>query len=283
MRMTTRKAGKAGTWYPSDRDTLESMICNWFDMIDGTESGQFDHNVQALIVPHAGFRYSGFTAAHAYKQVCHMCRPVMIFHPSHHARLTRLRQCPFDSIDTPLGALPVQHIDGIQFNTPTVDEEEHSAELQFPFLRLINASTVSTVMVGREWSGRDVQAVRDHVKKFPDTLIIVSTDFCHFGPNYGYNLTGFDNGKIEQMDMQGFQAIQSGDCQSFIDYLHGTQNTICGQDAILVAMDVLKQTAKGAKGKWKLLHYCQSSKDLSITPNSVSYLAAGYFESKTES
>lgn len=264
-----RRAEKAGSWYPGDGEELLKMISSWMSKITCTSK-----NPKVLIVPHAGFRYSGFTASHSYNLLTAK-KPlkILLLHPSHHKHLETVRQCPFETIETPLGTLRVDKIEGIQENSMAVDQSEHSAELQFPFLKYLNVESVCSVMVGTKWSEQDVESLTKYLELNPSTVIVVSSDFCHYGPNYGFQIKDFDSLKIEEMDLLGFECIKSKNVRKFSDYLSTTGNTICGRNAILLAMQLINNIYPD--GEWTLLHYSQSS-NLKSDPNSVSYLAAVY-------
>ena len=264
-----RRAEKAGSCYPRDEKELNNIISSWM-----SQAQHVSKQPKVLIVPHAGFRYSGFTASHSYQQLSDI-NPlkILLLHPSHYKHLESLRQCPFETIETPLGPLTVEKIEGIQENSTFIDQSEHSAELQFPFLKYLKADSVSTVMVGSKWSENDLDLLTRYMKRNPNTIIVVSSDFCHYGPNYGFQIKNFDNQKIKEMDLLGFECIKSQDVDRFTEFLSNTKNTICGRNAILLAMQLIKNLYR--KGQWTLLHYTQSS-NLQSDPNSVSYLAAVY-------
>ena len=130
-------------------------------------------------------------------------------------------------------------------------------------------------MVASKGHSDDYDALRAFIIEH-DPIIVVSSDFCHYGPAYGYQI-GADatSDDIKALDMKAFDAISSKDPWQFTDYLLKTGNTICGRNAISLMMELIRDIYPD--GEWRLLAYDQSSQVKSSFDSSVSYLAAGYF------
>lgn len=274
--MVERECGKAGSWYPLNGDDLGRMIDAWF-----ARTSDDDCNIstlKAVIVPHAGYKFSGQTASYSFALLKRLApKHVVVLHPSHYAYISDLQQCSFDQIKTPLGNIDVQTVNGIALSDPLVDQQEHSAEMQYPFLKHIGVAKVTPVMVGGKWSNSKVELLRQFITDHR-AMVVISSDFCHFGPNFNYYLPYELQSQpcqlftsIKQLDMAGFECIKSKDETKFRDYLKNTGNTICGQSSILLAMQLFKSDCTS---KWQLLDYSQSSTATSKRDNSVSYLSA---------
>ena len=106
----------------------------------------------------------------------------------------------------------------------------------------------------------------------PKTLLVISSDFCHWGGRFGYTYLPSIDGqvyeKISKLDHDGADMISTGDPKQFKQYLDKTKNTICGRNAILIMMNIFK--GKHAQ----FLHYSQSSQITSKSDSSVSYFSA---------
>lgn len=155
--MQRRRATHAGSWYPSDPSTLSRELD---DFLSNVEPKSNTASVSAVIVPHAGYSYSGQTAAFSYVRLSSVPesqrpRTVFIFGPSHHVYLEGKNNWYIDFVgcalptarvyDTPLGSLDVDQdiLASLRrtgmFSTVSVqvEEAEHSIEMQLPFLKHI--------------------------------------------------------------------------------------------------------------------------------------------------
>jgi AmmeMemoRadiSam system protein B len=145
---------------------------------------------KALVVPHAGYPYSGPIAASAYLRLAparHDIRRVVLLGPSHHVPLDGLAVSSADAFATPFGLVP---IDGearraaLELPAVRIDDDphalEHSLEVQLPFLQtVLDSFELLPLAVGRCRAG-DVATVLDLLWGGPETLIVVSTDLSHY-------------------------------------------------------------------------------------------------------
>ncbi len=184
--MRIRKPAVAGLFYEADAGRLQQHIAA---LIDSTEARSTELP-RALIVPHAGYVYSGHTAAQAYRclqSVKHRIHRVALFGPAHRVYLQGMAVPSVDAFETPLGQLPLDRKAISQLaQMPAVvvaDEahrEEHSLEVQLPFLQsILDEFTLVPVVVG----SCDPQSVADAMDALcidPQTLLVVSSDLSHF-------------------------------------------------------------------------------------------------------
>ncbi len=188
--MTARTPAVAGLFYEANPARLRQQVAALL-----AAAGDEPHPLpQALIVPHAGHIYSGQTAARAFARLRQRARPVRrvaLFGPAHRVYLEGMAVPAVENFDTPLGRIPLD-LDGIAAirALPGVcvsDEahrEEHSLEVQLPFLQAVLADfSLVPVVVGR-CDGPTVAAVMDALWQDPDTLLVVSSDLSHF---HGYD------------------------------------------------------------------------------------------------
>ena len=264
------------------------------------------HSVtKAIISPHAGYRYAGRTAAYAYKSInTSVIRRVFVIGPCHFQYVDgcALPDPSVSHYDSPLGSFPLDHqvINELRSNSEvsfknmkaSEDEEEHSIEMQIPFLRHIFGSRQDVMLVpiyvGALLQNEERLYGRALSRYFDDpaSLFVVSSDFCHFGHRFRFTPREFPsmrseiysqdslNGKIESLDRQGMQFIAALDCEGFFKYLQSTGNTICGKNPILIFLQILRHAQ--TKVQVEFIHYSQST-DLPPVPSRddscVSYAA----------
>lgn len=181
-----RPAAVAGSFYPADFARLSSMV-------DGFLEGAPTRSPlppNALVVPHAGYIYSGPIAASAYALLANLPeRParIALFGPSHYVGFSGLALPEADALSTPLGIAALDEI-GLAHvqrfsqvvRSDTVHRREHSLEVQLPFLqKLLPDVPVLPFAVGRA-RAIEVAQVMEALATIPGTLIIVSTDLSHF-------------------------------------------------------------------------------------------------------
>jgi len=186
--MNIREPAVAGMFYPAGADQLEREVISMLSDT-GANSGPVP---KAMIVPHAGYVYSGPVAAAAYRllaparQIIHR---VVLCGPAHRVYLDGMAVPATDAFATPLGTVPVaraarENICGL----PGVDvsdlahKDEHSLEVQLPFLQaVLDDFELVPVVVGR-CEPELVADVIDAVWGGPETLIVISSDLSHYLP-----------------------------------------------------------------------------------------------------
>jgi AmmeMemoRadiSam system protein B len=205
----------AGFFYPEDSAELESAVAAYLAAVPAApESAKVP---KALIVPHAGFVYSGPVAASAYARIAGqraVIRRVVLLGPSHRVALHGLAASSADSFSTPLGDVPLdrQAIDSI-LELPQVQildaahRLEHSLEVQLPFLQyLLSDFSLVPLSVG-DAEPEQIDEVIERLWGGEETLIVVSSDLSHF---YDYetarNLDTATTRAIEALDPRGLDS-----------------------------------------------------------------------------
>ena len=181
-----RQPAVAGIFYPADKKSLQDDIQSY---LDEASYGR-DIIPKAIVVPHAGYIYSGSIAATAYKQIIPIkdnISRVVLLGPSHRVAFNGLAVPESDIFNTPLGDIKIDK-KGIELlaDLPQVimsDQahlEEHSLEVQLPFLQeILSDFSLIPIVVG----DADRFEVAEVIKKFwgdEHTLIVISTDLSHF-------------------------------------------------------------------------------------------------------
>jgi AmmeMemoRadiSam system protein B len=183
--MNDRHPAVAGTFYPANPKLLHQMLDQY---LDDTEMG---HKVpKAIIVPHAGYVYSGPIAATAYarlRQAKDQVTRVVIIGPSHRVSFRGLAVSGAETFSTPLGHIPVDE-EAVQLvaQFPFVqylDQAhtfEHSLEVQLPFLQeTLNDFKIVPIVAG-DASPEQVAQVIEALWGGDETLIVISSDLSHY-------------------------------------------------------------------------------------------------------
>jgi hypothetical protein len=178
----------AGFFYPDDPAELAAAVDACLAGAARPRAGETPP--KALIVPHAGYVYSGPVAASAYGRIAPHAgaiRRVVLLGPAHRAFVRGLAAPRADAFATPLGVVPLDRaaLDALA-ELPQValsdapHAGEHSLEVQLPFLqRVLGAFALAPFAVG-ESSAEEVAEVIDRLWGGPETLVLVSSDLSHY-------------------------------------------------------------------------------------------------------
>lgn len=185
--LDSRAPAVAGIFYPADSQQLQREVQQLLDAAQG-----HDLIPKALIVPHAGYIYSGVTAAIAYatlRAIASQIRRVILLGPTHHVAFRGLALPTARFFETPLGrvkldaeaAETVAHLSQVIISEEA-HAKEHSLEVQLPFLqRVLPDFFLLPLAVGMA-SADEVAEVLDILWGNEDTLIVVSSDLSHYLP-----------------------------------------------------------------------------------------------------
>lgn len=181
-----REPAVADYFYPSASDELTSAVDAYLDAVPPAAAGPAP---KALIVPHAGYLYSGPVAATAYARLStarESVRRVVLMGPCHRIPVNGLALSSADFFRTPLGDIPIEHVSAATMSLPGVlvsdraHQSEHSLEVHLPFLqRVLDAFTLIPVAVG-EATPEHVAGLLDALWGGPETLIVISSDLSHY-------------------------------------------------------------------------------------------------------
>ncbi|HNZ56440.1 MAG TPA: AmmeMemoRadiSam system protein B [Methylophilaceae bacterium] len=186
---TVREAAVAGTFYPSDKQALVRQIEALMQAVAPAKS---QASPKAMIVPHAGYIYSGQTAAIAYaylKPFRHFIKRVVLLGPVHRVPVRGLALPNADTFATPLGSVAldhaaiaaISHLKQVVVSAPA-HALEHSLEVQLPFLQTVLADFKLVPLAVGDATAAEVAEVLDLLWGGPETLILVSSDLSHFLP-----------------------------------------------------------------------------------------------------
>jgi AmmeMemoRadiSam system protein B len=257
-----------GTWYPADPVTLRRTIEGFLERVPAQPLGG---ELRALVAPHAGYQFSGPTAAYSYKQVAGKSYDaVVVVGPSHRAWLGEFAVSAEKAYLTPLGPVPLAQdlIAQLDRRIPVArvrEAEEHSIELQLPFLQitlgpfrlipiLMSAGDLdSSVRLGQALA---VLSRRHNI------LLVASTDLNH--------LSSYD--AVRRRDADVISAVEGFNLHAMAGVLLAKGYTVCGR-APLLAVSAAAQ-ALGAS-RVRVLHSTNSG-DVTGRKTEGTY-TVGYF------
>jgi hypothetical protein len=234
-----RKPNVAGQFYPEQTKALVEMI-NKF--LSEAKHVVLPEQPKAIIVPHAGYIYSGTVAATIYaalSQYKDIINNVILLGPTHRMTFKGVAATMVDCFETPLGSIPVVHnwrntlTSSVVNVNETAYEMEHSIEIQLPFLQVVlDKFELLPFVVGDE----DFIAVADIIDSLwgkEDTLVVVSSDLSHYK----------DYNTAQELDALTSQAIVN------LTPLEIKHEQACG----LIPIQGLLQAAKNRKMKVRAL------------------------------
>ena len=190
--MEIKKSDLAGTWYPSDKAELTTLLGSY---MDSAKPDKIDGPIFAIISPHAGYQFSGPVAAYGFKAVQGKdIKTVIIIGFSHRKFFDGISVYSEGVWRTPLGDISIDEKlaeelisknKRISFE-PGLFDEENSVEMQIPFIQLAikNAKIVPIAFGTQEYSDAEVlaSALAAVLKGRDDVLIVASTDLSHYHP-----------------------------------------------------------------------------------------------------
>ncbi len=184
-----RQPAVAGMFYPANTAILRQTVTQ---LLKSSAVASEIERPKALIVPHAGYVYSGPVAAQAYAQLrthAETIRRVILLGPAHRAPVRGLALPEADRFATPLGEVPIDQ-DAIRrlAGMPQVilngaaHALEHSLEVQLPFLQsVLHDFTLVPLAVG-DATAKEVAEVLETLWGGPETVIVISSDLSHYLP-----------------------------------------------------------------------------------------------------
>lgn len=201
-----REAAVDGSFYPGDPEVLRATVDRL--LADAPSSPDQAPVPRAVIVPHAGYVYSGSTAARAYARVARgrgSIRRVVLVGPTHRVPVRGVALPGADGFRTPLGVLPVaeawaeERLAGVSAACVFAEthHREHSVEVQLPFLQRVLGDLEIVPLLAGDATGDEVADVLDELWGGPETLVVISSDLSHYLP---YDeARRVDAGTIEQI------------------------------------------------------------------------------------
>jgi len=257
-----------GAFYPADPAALIATIDSYREKAASTvfeiPPGAY---LRALIMPHAGYQYSGLTAAHAGKVLSRGGFPkVVLLGPDHRVGFRNGAISSATFYRTPLGLVKL-HPEAIDLlrqgnlfrSVPASDRAEHSLEVVLPFLqRFLGSFELVPIVLGPTDPVAVAAAIEPHLNR--RTLLVVSSDLSHYLP---YDkAVAYDRQTIEQLQALDAAGLAAGN------------NRACGREALLTLLDL------AIRHHWRplLLHYYNSGDATGERERVVGYAAFAFYE-----
>jgi len=236
-----RKPSSAGLFYPADPDSLRNLV----ESFTGNPPQLKDRDVIGIIVPHAGYQYSGPVAGLAYGEIRDReFERVIVISPSHREAFNTVSIFPGDYYESPLGRVRIdsefcgrleKHCDitesSYKGHSPSQGAEfgEHALEVQIPFLQqaLGEFSLVPLVMGRQDFNASArLGSALSELSGDSKTLIVASSDLSHF----------HDYETAKSMDLTLVDAIAQMDYFSLSSLIQVGEVEACGGGPIIAAM-----------------------------------------------
>lgn len=264
----------AGRWYNSDPDQLARQIDRYlFEAVIPPLTGK----VLGVIAPHAGYRYSGKTAAHAFKAVeGQFFDLVVVVSPLHGYNPAPLLTSAHQRYATPLGEIKVDHAALDLLNqalerkggvplVPLANDEEHSLEIELPFLQraLHNSFELLPIMV-RTLNLELLQILGSSLAELVESrtcLLVASTDLSHF----------YSEGAAKIFDQEMLKRFENLSPVEILDAEKHGVGFACGAGAVAAVVEAAREL--GANHV-EILHYATSAEETGDTSSVVGYGAA---------
>ena len=271
---TVRHPAVSGLFYPDLRAVLTRNVD---ELVLRAASKPARGRLRGVIAPHAGYVYSGYTAAVAYKLLKEQSYDaVIIVGPSHREYFDGVSICAGDAFETPLGNIAIDHElrdrlvkewAGISV-TETGHMAEHSIEVQLPFLqRILGSFSFVPVVMGdqrREHCDRLAVAISKSCAG-RNVLLIASSDLSHYHPyKTAVELDRLVREKIELYDEDGL-----------MKQLEANEVEACGGGPIVTVMKASRQLGANSS---HILHYCNSGDVSGEKDAVVGYVSAALFQ-----
>ena len=259
--MHIRPAAVAGSFYPADATILTRTVDT---MLDAARLPDGLRPCRIVIAPHAGYIYSGPTAAHAYRALPQGIHKVAVLGPVHRHPVRGLALPGCDAFATPLGAVPLDRplcdelarLPGVSIND-AAHRHEHALEGHLPFLqRRLGAFSLVPLAVGDAMAAM-VGVIIDRLRHEPGLAIVISSDLSHY----------HDYDTARRLDARTVDDILAG--RTLADYRQA-----CGAAPINGLLRSLRASALEPK----LLQLCNSGDTAGDRERVVGYAAIAFQE-----
>jgi len=244
MESGIRPPAVSGSFYPAEKNRLATLVSSLFS---GTRVMVKNKHMKALIVPHAGFIYSGQTASWGYRQLPqHRAHQhFILLGPSHYNYFFGVAADTAEFWETPLGQIKQRSINGKSFASMTINPSahaaEHSLEVQLPFLQYLyqNHFSFTALLTGGNLNTHDV--AHDLLPHHTSSIFVISSDLSHY----------LREKDAQEKDKKTIEAILHLDP----DYFDREENVACGLEAIKILIEI----ARVQKWRRRCIYYDTSA------------------------
>jgi len=256
--MTSRKLSVAGSFYPNSFDSIQKMIAQFNQILKSAKLNDefYQHKPKALIVPHAGYVYSGFTANSVYQMLNDRFERVVVIGPSHRVGFNGSSIALYDNYEIPSNnsiSIDKEYSNYLQqkFNLNFYEQvhHEHSTEVQIPFIKhYLSKTKVVEIIYGKE-DYQNISNIINEVMQDETNLIVISTDLSHF----------YTQKDAQQKDNICIEAIKNLDIKEFDNGCEA-----CG----ILGVKAIINSSKQLKLNPTIIDY-RTSAEYNLDPSSV--------------
>ncbi|SFV56512.1 COG1355, Predicted dioxygenase [hydrothermal vent metagenome] len=263
-----RKAAVQGDFYPKECSKLKATIKKFIQELETIPESKEMKNIipQAVIVPHAGYIYSGFTADCAYQFLKRSkAKRIIVIGPSHHYYFKGISGSYFETYETPCGEIPIDspYLFALakQFNIgfePEAHKKEHSTEVQMPFIQYYFPHTKVIELIYGDIEVKKLTNIILALLHNKENAVVISSDLSHF-----HDLEvakAHDYSCLRAVDHLNVEILKKG-CEA------------CG----LTGIQAMILAAKALKLSSKLLDYRTSADATADTKSVVGYMSAMFY------
>ena len=265
MSYSTRKTSVSGLFYASNCKELSTNIAQFNKKFNELNIAQDILNIKpkVIIVPHAGYIYSGFTANMAYRFAANaQVKRIIVIGPSHHHYFSGISGSYFEKYETPCGNLDIDSAYlfamaktfNISFEAKA-HLKEHSTEVQMPFIKHYFKTTEVIELIYGDIAVNELSNIIYALLSNKENLLVISTDLSHF--HTLKNAKQHDNVCLKAIEALNVK-IFSKECEA------------CG----LLGLKALVMAAQKLKLKSKILDYSTSAKITKDESSVVGYMSA---------
>ncbi len=267
-----RNAKVAGQFYPGNAKIIKQQLQTYFTEPTSNVSLDKNSDLIGIIVPHAGWIYSGKTAAIGFGAIKELdFKQAVFLGVDHRSRLPTLSVWPSGSYITPLAATRVDKkladsflsFSGLFAAEPLQHQNEHSIEVLLPFYQFLfpNKPAVFISCGGPPENGLKLaKAMQSILKNLPGkTLLVISSDWSHY----------HSAKKAEELDMRAINSVINLDSARLLQDCKQNKAELCGLNGVIAAIELFNQ----ASATTKLLQRTDSSEVSGDKSNVVGYAA----------
>lgn len=266
----TRPCAVCGLFYPGDRRELTKDIGH---LLEAAVPAQVEGKILGVIVPHAGYMYSGLTAAHAFNLLRNTnFKTVIVISPSHYEYFDGVSVFDGKEYQTPLGIVPVDELlrEKLLNESPFVESssrghgQEHAVEVELPFLQCVKREFTFLPIVMGDQRADYCFRLGDALGKIlsgENTLILASTDLSHY----------YSSDIARKIDAVVIDDVRRFDENQLMMDLETGRAEACGGGPTVAALRALRHL--GARSI-QVLHHCNSGDITGDHSRVVGYLSA---------
>lgn len=276
-----RKPAVANLFYPEDKVNLRRLVNNYISEVPSEVPEYFIKqnvdNLLGIIVPHAGYKYSGAVAGYGFSLLKQKeVDTVIMIGPSHYNDFQGYALTRFSAFDTPFGSVPVNAEFASQLMAEdeapfhyldTAHIREHSLEVQLPFLQisLVNDFKIVPILMGRQTVENIVEGMKTMAKVLKrwekNYIIVISSDLSHY----------YSDQTAREMDGKFIEIMESFEPRKLIQHVSKKDIEACGAGPVACLLELGK---KLKRTNIKNLIYRNSGDVSGNTDRVVGYLSA---------